>query len=194
MTVAVDDGETRETPLPPQTVTIIVTNVPGTEKPLAPDAPTVVSGEADADPAVDESTVSLKVVWHPPDNVGRPPISEYAVQYKESTKTDFIDWTRTGVIDSTMETITGLEADTSYDVRVQAENPDGAGRWSLSGTGSTNKANNSPPKFQFTADAANCPDAGICRMMPENQSSGQNVGTAIPSAADANSVKRPTSL
>ena len=72
-----------------QSVMINVTNV--VEAPLAPHPPTVVStGEDDTSTDdMDESTTSLKVVWHPPDNMGRPTITAYAVQFKESTGTSF---------------------------------------------------------------------------------------------------------
>ena len=190
--VRVDDGESRLTPIR-RDVDIEVTNV--NEPPAAPYPPTVVSGEDD-DPAneTEESTTSLKVVWHPPDNAGRPNITlPYGVEYKKSTETTFftgdnpntLNTTEAVVITGTTATITGLKADTSYDVRVQATNSDGTGSWSLVGTGSTNKANNAPPSFQFTVNN-NCTDADICRAMPENQSSGQNIGTAIPSARDTN--------
>ena len=46
--------------------------------------------------------------------------------------------------DDTSRTITGLDADTSYDVRVQATG-EAAGPWSFVGTGSTNIEGNSPP-------------------------------------------------
>ena len=52
----------------------------------------MVSGPDDpstTDP--DESTTSLKVVWHPPDNTGRPDITAYTVEFKESTGTSFFD-------------------------------------------------------------------------------------------------------
>ena len=35
-----------------------------------------------------ESTTSLKVVWHPPENMGRPEITGFTVEYKKSTETD----------------------------------------------------------------------------------------------------------
>ena len=186
--VVVDDDETGGTSVT-QTVAITITDVTP-EVPLAPYPPTVVSGEADADPAVDESTTTLKVVWHPPENKGRPAITNngYSVEFRESTETAF--GTAGVATDGTTATITGLDADTSYDVRVQATNGDGTGPWSLVGTGSTNKANNAPPKFE--SDPTNCPAAtgDVCRTMPENQSPGQNVGTAMPSATDTNSVTK----
>ena len=172
VTVTVDDGEDRIAPVT-QDVTIAVTDVAGTETPLAPIAPTVVSGPNVSGTDSDESTTSLKVVWHPPENTGRPAIGSYAVEFKESTETSF---RTTGVaIDTfpaTTATITGLKADTSYDVRVQATNGDGAGLWSLVGTGSTNKEGNSAPSFDED-------DSLVERDVDENTPAGENVDSPV---------------
>ena len=179
VTVTVDDGENRVTSVT-QVVNITVTDVARTEAPLAPAPPTVVSGEDSNLTDEDEvSTTSLKVVWHPPENAGRPTITAYAVEYKKSTDTTFYSGdnpdtdateavTRTG----TTATITGLEADTSYQVRVRATNSDGEGPSSLVGTGSTNREGNSPP--QSNEDAAS-PE----RMVIENTPAGENVGSPV---------------
>ena len=60
------------------------------EEPAAPFPPTVVSGDDDSTTDPDESTTSLKVVWHPPENTGRP-VTDYNVEYKKSTETEFED-------------------------------------------------------------------------------------------------------
>ena len=147
VTVTVDDGEDRNTPVT-RNVRITVNNVPNSEPPVAPAPPTVVSGE-DSNLADDEevSTTSLKVVWHPPNNMGRPAITGYEVEYKKSTDNSFTDQPHFGT--DTTATITGLDPDTSYDVRVRAMNgeADTTENWSLVGTGSTNKEGNSPPSF-----------------------------------------------
>ena len=62
------------------------------------------------------------MVWHPPNNMGRPTIISYAVQFKESTGTSYGTTGVGSVSGGTTVEITGLEADTSYDVRVQATN------------------------------------------------------------------------
>ena len=77
---------------------------------------------------------------------------------------------------ATTATITGLEADTSYDVRVQATNSDGPGPWSLVGTGSTNKEGNSPPSF-------NEADPPVELDVNENTPAGENVNSPV-SATD----------
>ena len=173
VTVTVDDGETRETACTTctQTVAISVTDVPNSEVPLAPVMPTVVSWDDPGSTDTDESTTSLRVIWHPPDNRGRPNITGYSVQYKESTATSFTPDDHSGT--DTTTTITGLEADTSYDVRVQAANGDGSGPWSLVGTGSTNNENNQPPKFHET-------DGSIVELdVPENTPAGEDVDSPV---------------
>ena len=111
------------------TVTISVDNV--TEVPLAPGTPSVsaTSGER----------TRLDVTWTAPDNVGRPGITGYKLQYK---KTDG-GWTGPQDHDGLSATIIDLDQDTSYEVQVQATNDDGDGEWSGTGSGTTN-ANNAP--------------------------------------------------
>ena len=170
VTVTVDDGETREMAVTRE-VTIEVTDE--NELPLAPPPPTVVSGpDSDQTAEYDESTTTLKVVWHPLVNTGRPGILSYAVQYKESTGTSFrvtnVDHSDT----ATTATITDLSPNTSYQVRVQARNSVEAGPWSLVGTGSTNKAGNSSPNF---------PQSVVPHELTvgENSSPGQSVGARV---------------
>ena len=62
---------------------VTITVMDKNEPPAAPAAPTVVSGERSYLTDDDESTTSLKVVWHPPDNAGRPDITGYAVAVQE---------------------------------------------------------------------------------------------------------------
>ena len=175
--VTVDDGETRGSAIT-QDVTISVTDVE--EPPAAPVPPTVVSGAGNA------STTSLKVVWHEPDNTGDTSIS-YTVGYKKTTELAFstgdnpnTDATEAVNITGTTATITGLEADTSYHVRVQATSGEGPGPWSLVGTGSTNKAGNSPPAFTSPSDN---------REVAENTPAGQDVGPPVKASdADASAL------
>ena len=164
VTVTVTDSETPAN-ADQQTVTITVTDVD--EAPAAPVAPTVVSGERNV------STTSLKVIWHEPENTGEA-ITGYNVQYKETTDLSFTNRTHTGI--DTNTTIPGLEVDTSYQVRVQAigEGTD-PGPWSLVGTGSTNKKNNSPPTFG---------SADVTRSVFENTSAGDNIGAPVTANDD----------
>ena len=169
VTVRVDDGEVRTEVCTPcsRDVTITVGDVD--EPPARPIAPTVVSGE-DSDTSSDpeESTTRLKVVWHAPENTG-PAFDEYLVQYKKSTETDF--GTASITITGTTAEITGLEADTSYDVRVQASNPEGDSPWSFVGSGSTNKVGNSPPQSNDETPAT--------RRVEENTPAGENIGSPV---------------
>ena len=182
VTVTVDDGETRTTACTACTRDVMIAVMDVDEPPAAPIPPTVVSGEDDDQTSEDESTTSLKVVWHPPQNTGRPNIGDYNVEYKRSISNAFLDSTETptGVtlaVTGTTATITGLEVDASYDVRVRAKNNDGDGPWSFVGTGSTNKEGNSAPSF-LQADPHE-------ENVPENSQAGQNVGVAV-TADDAN--------
>ena len=163
-------------------VTINVTGVD--ELPAAPDAPTVTSSpDNESTTPLDESTTSLKVVWHEPENVGDG-VNGYDVEYKKSTDTSFTDHTPN--TNDTSTTIGDLVADTSYQVRVRASNGR-VGPWSLSGTGSTNKQNNGPPVFTVP-ESPDC-DTDICLSMLEDESPGQNVSPTL-TVTDPNSLVR----
>ena len=103
--------------------------------------------------------------------MGRPDITGYTVEFKESTATSFGS-TNVAIetLPATTATITGLQADTSYDVRVRATNGDGAGLWSFVGTGSTNKEGNSAPSFNEV-------DSLVELDVDENTPAGENVDT-----------------
>ena len=109
-----------------QAITVTVTDVD--EPPSAPAAPTVsaVSGSSD----------SLSVTWTAPDNTGKPDIASYDLQYRKGTTGNFADGPQdvTGLTD----TITGLDADSLYQVQVRATNDEGDGAWSSAGSGATN--------------------------------------------------------
>ena len=138
VTVRVDDSESGTDVT--RNVTINVGDVD--EAPVAPDAPTVVSWD-DPNTNDDDSTTSLKVVWHAPENTG-PDISSYEVGYKKSTETAFDTSNVTEDQSNRTATISDLDPDTSYDVRVQATNVEGTGAWSFVGTGSTNRERQQP--------------------------------------------------
>ena len=163
VTVTVDDGETRDTECTACTRPVTITVEDVEEPPAAPAAPTVVSGAADA------STTSLKVVWHEPDNTGEA-FTGYAVTYKKTTDLVFLDATTSGT--DTTTTITGLDANTSYHVRVRATSGEGDSPWSLVGTGSTNKTGNSPPSF---GDGTTTPTRSVF----ENTPAGEDVGSPV---------------
>ena len=161
VTVKVEDSASPPNDIT-QGVTVMVTDVD--ERPSTPTAPTVVSGEDNDGTDADESTTSLKVVWHAPENTGRLNISTYEVQYKESIETEFISLDDSTI---TTATIVALKVDTSYQVRVRASSNEGISPWSLVGTGSTNKEGNSAPFFS----EGNNP----LRSVRENAPAGQDI-------------------
>ena len=136
VTVSAADANGGATSIP---VTVLVTNV--AEPPDAPSAPTVAGA----------SSTSLSVTWSAPANTGRPALTDYDVQYRAGTD-DFADWAHAGT--ATTATITGLEADTAYQVQVLARNADGASAWSASGEGRTETADEG-----LTARFENVPDS-----------------------------------
>ena len=84
-------------------------------------------------PVVSEATLnSLKVTWTAPANTG-PEITDYDVQYKASSESEFTD----AEYDSTdlTTTLTNLKPGTSYEVQVRATSDEGSGAWSDSGEG-----------------------------------------------------------
>ena len=85
-----------------QAITITVIDVK--EAPGRPAAPTV------SDPTLNSLTVS----WTAPTNTG-PDISDYDVQYRQVSDSDFISFPHTGTAQTT--TITGLKSYTYYEVQ-----------------------------------------------------------------------------
>ena len=160
-------------------VTITVMNV--NEPPAAPVAPTVVSGADNTNnDNEDESTTTLKVIWHEPENTGTA-ITDYDVEYKKTTDLEFDEWTRSG--EATTATITGLETDTSYQVRVRAKSSESLDSdskeiapWSLVGTGSTNKADNGAPSFDEIGVGT---EMTLTRRVDENEPAREEVSTEV---------------
>ena len=109
-----------------QAITVTLNDVD--EPPSAPATPTVS--------AVTGSSDSLSVTWTAPDNAGKPDIASYDLQYRKGTTGNFADGPQdvTGLTD----TITGLDADSLYQVQVRATNDEGDGAWSSPGSGTTN--------------------------------------------------------
>ena len=73
--------------------------------------------------------------WSAPANAGRPALTDYDVEYRAGATGAFTDWAHAGTATST--TITGLSADTAYQVQVLARNAEGASGWSAAGEGRT---------------------------------------------------------
>ena len=111
-------------------VTIEVADVD--EPPTAPASPMVS--------APGGSSSSLLVTWTPPATNGGPPLTDYDVQYRRDAEGYWDDWQHEGT--ATTTTITGLDAGTSYQVRVRAWNEEGPSDWSPPGSGETNATAN----------------------------------------------------
>ena len=132
-TVAVEDGEGGSDTI---SVTLDVNN--HNEPPLAPTI-TDVS-------ATSGSTTSLDVSWTVPNNVGRPVILHYDLQYRQGTSGNWTNGPQDVPI--TSAPIGSLTPGTSYMVQVRATNADyDDGLWSNSLGGTTNEPGNSAPTF-----------------------------------------------
>ncbi len=144
-----------------QTATVSLTiELANASAPDKPDAPTATRSPT-------APTTTLDVAWTAPADNGSP-ITDYDVQYRVSGTQD--SWSAhafTGTGTST--TLTGLTANTTYEVQVRASNAEGAGVWSDSGEGST-AAENLPPQFSKQASA---------REVPENSPGGTAVGDPV---------------
>ena len=126
-----------------QPIMVTVADVP--EQPAKPAKPTLA--------AVADSTTSLRVSWTKPDLNGGPEITGYDLQYREGTTGNWQDFAHTGTAVTT--TITGLTADTSYQVQVRAKNGETDSDWSdPSDAVSTNAATPGTTPTLIIADAA----------------------------------------
>ena len=101
-----------------QTITVTVMNV--AEQPDTPAKPTVT--------AVSGATDSLAVTWSEPDLNGGPAITGYGVEYRVGATGTWTDWSHSGT--DTTTTITGLTANTDYQVQVRALNGETPSAWS----------------------------------------------------------------
>ena len=136
-----------------------VTNAVTPEPPGRPAAPSVSS--------VAGSTTSLLVTWTAPTNTG-PAIDTYGLEYRQGTSGPWTPGPQ-GVT-GTSATITGLTANTLYQVQVRATNSDGLGPWSPSGSGQTNTAGNSAPTFSSSTTT---------RSVAENSLANTDVGNPV---------------
>ena len=144
-------------------VTISITDED--EPPVTPATPTVT--------AVTGSATSLSVSWAAPANDG-PAIDSYDVQYRAGSSGD---WTDVPEVVSTTATITGLTADTEYQVQVRATNAEGDSGWSdPPGSGRTHPLTHIAPMFSSLSQT---------REIEENTGEGVDVGAAV-TATDVN--------
>ena len=116
---------------------------------------------------------ALRVSWTAPDMTGKPPVSDYNVEYKLQSSSA---WSSHGHGSAATNTRIGsLTAGSDYHVRVQAVNAEGQSGWSASasGTPSAPVGSNNPPTL-----SASSISVGI----PENTAAGVSTGNAL--AAD----------
>ena len=115
------------------------------EQPDTPAAPSVSPTSG--------STTSLDVSWTAPGLNGGPPITRYDLQYRKGTTGPFTNGPQD--VTGTSSPITGLDADSSYQVQVRAENGETPSDWSPSGTGSTSAADGAQlPQVTITGPAS----------------------------------------
>ena len=147
---------------------VAVTLTDEDEPPPAPAAPTVTA----------VSAASLTVTWTAPATAGRPPVTDYDVEYRTSGT-----WTDAGHDGAgTTATLAGLSADTAYEARVRARNDEGLSPWSDPGQGRTRSAVVVVPADTGGDDAGGAGDpgpvvVGVALAVAENSEAGTVVGT-----------------
>ena len=99
-----------------------VSAVPAAQRPSAPGAPTLVSGNT-----------SLSASWTAPAANGSP-ITDYDVQYSSDSGATWTEWNAADTGTNASANITGLTNGTAYQVQVRAANSLGDGAWSASAT------------------------------------------------------------
>ena len=120
-----------------------------TEKSAKPAKPTLVS--------VPGFFTSLAARWTKPGLNGGPDITGYEVQYRQGTGGSWMNFTHSGAAPTT--TITGLTANTEYQVRVRAWNGEALSDWSdASDPVSTGEA--PPPPTVTSVVVASAPQSG----------------------------------
>ena len=166
VTVKVSDGTASDTIV----VTINVTDL--REPPLKPARPSV-------SPVADNAT-SLSLTWTAPPNAGRPDITGYDLQYRETPDGNWRNGPQN--VDGTEATIAGLRGNRDYEVHVRATNAEGDSEWSDPGSART--VNSAPV---YSADS-------VTRTLQEHlgdatETSERNIGAAIrANDADANTL------
>ena len=133
----------------------------------------------------------MKVTWAAPDNAG-PAITGYVVQYRVEGSED--DWSQVTLAATTAETvISSLEPTTAYVVQVRADNDEGEGPWSESGSANTLAVPlvNSVPEFDSDGTVAlsiaeNTPaETAVGMPITASDADGEDVLTYTLSGADS---------
>ena len=128
--------------------------------PPAPDQPLV-------EQTVSEPTTALDVTWTAPDTGTGLPIIDYDVWYRKQGEANWTDHPFIGT--ATQTTLTGLTAETTYQVLVRARNADSPSAWSPTAEAAT-AGLNLPPQFSQLA---------TLRSVPENTPAGTLVGDPV---------------
>ena len=106
-----------------QAITVRVLDVD--EQPATPAEPVVEAASG--------SATSLDVSWQAPETNGGPDLIGYEVLYRVAQSRDWTPWPHVGT--GTNTTITGVLADTRYEVQVRALNGEAPSGWSQRGSG-----------------------------------------------------------
>ena len=95
------------------------------------------------------STTSVNVHWRKPSD-NDSPITAYAVRYRESGTSQWLEWDHSDTTTSTQ--ITDLVNNTQYQVEVQATNVVGTSRWSPPGQGAPGIVTGEPGELRLVDD------------------------------------------
>ena len=152
MTVTVEDGNGGSDTID---VTLNVTDLD--EPPLRPEAPTV-SGPAS------NSTTSLRVTMTAPDNLGRPPITQYRVRARR----DGFGWSNLPYSSNSARTIANLTSGKRYHVQFRVKNDEGEGPWSPTTVGYTKAHASGMPDISGTARVSQTLTAGTSGISDRN--------------------------
>ena len=138
VTVKVEDGNGGS-----DTVAVTLEVTDEDEQPDQPAKPTLA--------AVDGSSTTLTASWEKPDLNGGPDITGYVLQYRAGTAGNWEDFTITGT--AVTATITGLTADTEYQVQVRAKNGETDSDWSDASDAVSTNADGTPDAPTITSVA-----------------------------------------
>ena len=152
-----------------QTIAVTVTNV--LERPSAPAVPVISA----------ETPDGFTVTWTPAANSG-PGIEFYEAFYRVIGGA----WEDTGHLDAGLTvTVSGLMAETSYEVWVRAVNGEGVGPWSAIATATTTTAPNTAPVFTSAATFSVAENtATVGTVVATDDDDGDSIGYAITGGAD----------
>ena len=140
-------------------VTINVNDV--NEPPPKMDAPTVAKHSTTPKTKLDATWVALTTTQM----AGKPAVDDYDVQYRKHGDSSWTDASFTGLGLTT--TLSSLTSHKSYEVQVRANNDEGSGPWSDSGSAITD-------------------GDGVTRSIAENSAAGTAIGAAVTATSNPN--------